>query len=111
MSLIDDLGTELGKKRLPMVHVGDTVNVHYLIKEGDKERVQIFTGTVLAITGRGIAKSITRLTPENIWIGAMIRSMPENNMAMAADIIRAKPIGMPMAIMANRRMTTPQATA
>jgi len=58
MSLIDDLGIEQGKKRLPAVHVGDTVQVHYLIKEGDKERVQVFTGTVLAIQGRGIAKSI-----------------------------------------------------
>ena len=58
MSLIDDLGTELGKPNLPAVHIGDTVQVHYLIKEGDKERVQIFTGTVLAIQGRGIAKSI-----------------------------------------------------
>ena len=59
MSLIEQLGQELGKPALPPVHVGDTVQVHYLIKEGDKERVQIFKGTVLAITGRGIAKSIT----------------------------------------------------
>jgi len=59
MSLIEDLTNELGKEKLPTVHVGDTVQVHYLIKEGDKERVQVFTGTVLAITGRGIAKSIT----------------------------------------------------
>ena len=59
MSLIDQLGKELGKPALPPVHVGDTVQVHYLIREGDKERVQIFKGTVLAITGRGIAKSIT----------------------------------------------------
>ncbi len=58
MSLIDQLGQEMGKDRLPTVHVGDTVQVHYLIKEGEKERVQIFTGTVLAIQGRNIAKSI-----------------------------------------------------
>ena len=58
MSLIDELGTELGKKELPVVHVGDTVQVHYLIKEGDKERVQLFVGTVLSVQGRGIAKAI-----------------------------------------------------
>lgn len=58
MSLIDELGKENGKDRLPMVHVGDTVEVHYLIREGEKERVQLFTGTVLAIQGRGIAKSM-----------------------------------------------------
>jgi len=58
MSLIDDLGTENGKKRVPQVHVGDTVEVHYLIKEGDKERIQLFVGTVIALQGRGIARSI-----------------------------------------------------
>ncbi len=59
MSLMDDLSRELGKRRLPAVHVGDTVEVHYKIKEGEKERIQLFVGTVLAITGRGVAKSIT----------------------------------------------------
>ena len=58
MSLIDDLGTELGKTKLPTVHVGDTVQVHYLIREGEKERIQLFTGTILAIQGRGVARSI-----------------------------------------------------
>lgn len=58
MSLIEDVGNELGKDKLPVVHVGDTVQVHYLIKEGDKERIQIFSGTILAIKGRGIARSI-----------------------------------------------------
>ena len=58
MSLIEDIGNELGKDTLPVVHVGDTVQVHYLIKEGDKERIQIFSGTVLAIKGRGIARSL-----------------------------------------------------
>ena len=55
---MDELGKELGKDRLPAVHVGDTVQVHYLIREGEKERIQIFKGTVLAIQGRGIAKAI-----------------------------------------------------
>jgi large subunit ribosomal protein L19 len=59
MSLIEDLGTENGKDHVPAVHVGDTVEVHYLIKEGDKERVQIFAGTVIAIGGRGIRRTIT----------------------------------------------------
>ena len=58
MSQIDELGLELGKKKTPKVHVGDTVQVHYLIREGDKERIQLFTGTVLTIQGRGVAKSI-----------------------------------------------------
>ena len=39
MHLIDELELEMGKDRLPSVHVGDTVEVHYLITEGDKERI------------------------------------------------------------------------
>ena len=59
MHLIDELERELGKQHLPTVHVGDTVEVHYLIKEGDKERVQLFIGTVISLKGRGIRRTIT----------------------------------------------------
>lgn len=38
---------------------GDLVRVHERIKEGDKSRIQIFEGTVLAIKGRGENKSFT----------------------------------------------------
>jgi len=58
MNLIEQLGKENGKKSLPAVRVGDSVRVHYLIREGDKERVQPFAGTVIAIRGRGIARNI-----------------------------------------------------
>jgi len=59
MHLIDEIERELGKNDLPTVHVGDTVEVHYLIKEGDKERVQLFIGTVISLKGRGIRRTIT----------------------------------------------------
>lgn len=58
MHLIEQLEKELGKRELPAVHVGDTVEVHYLIREGDKERVQLFIGTIIAFKGRGIRKTI-----------------------------------------------------
>ena len=58
MHLIENLERELGKRVLPPVHVGDTVEVHYLIREGDKERVQLFIGTVIAMRGRGIRRNI-----------------------------------------------------
>jgi len=58
MDLIHELESELGKKRIPRVHPGDTVEVHYLIREGEKERVQLFIGTVLAIQGSGIRRAI-----------------------------------------------------
>ncbi len=58
MNLIEKLGQEMGKKSLPAVRAGDTVRVHYLIREGDKERVQPYLGTIIAMRGRGIARSI-----------------------------------------------------
>jgi large subunit ribosomal protein L19 len=58
MKLIDTLERELGKNALPTLHSGDTVDVHYLIREGEKERVQIYSGTIISISGRGIRKTI-----------------------------------------------------
>ena len=59
MDLIREVEAQYGKKRIPVVHVGDTVQVDYLIREGEKERIQVFNGTVIAIKGRGINRSIS----------------------------------------------------
>ena len=59
MHSIHELEKEMGKTDVPAVQVGDTVEVHYLIREGEKERVQLFIGTVISLKGRGIRKSIT----------------------------------------------------
>jgi large subunit ribosomal protein L19 len=47
------------KKDVEMFDVGDAVKVHVLIKEGDKERIQIFQGNVIARKGRGVSQSFT----------------------------------------------------
>ena len=47
------------KKDIPNLRIGDTVDVHYKIIEGDKERIQVFQGVLLAKTGRGIHTMIT----------------------------------------------------
>jgi large subunit ribosomal protein L19 len=44
---------------LPRPDVGDTVAVSVKVKEGDKERVQLFTGTVIGIRGGGLGESFT----------------------------------------------------
>ena len=41
-------------RELPPFRVGDTVKVHYRITEGDKERVQVFQGTVIRKSGGGL---------------------------------------------------------
>ncbi|MBI5850697.1 MAG: 50S ribosomal protein L19 [Planctomycetes bacterium] len=57
MDLMRRIELENMKTEVPDFAVGDTVNVHYLIREGDKERVQIFAGQVIAIRGSGIRRS------------------------------------------------------
>ena len=47
------------KKELPDFGVGDTVDVHVLIKEGDKERVQVYGGTVIRRRGEGMSATYT----------------------------------------------------
>ncbi len=42
------------KQKLPQFKIGDTVDVHVRIVEGDKERIQIFNGTVIARSGTGL---------------------------------------------------------
>ena len=47
------------KENAPQFNVGDTVKVHNLIKEGTRERIQIFEGTVIARHGGGISATFT----------------------------------------------------
>ncbi len=48
-----------GDDQLTDIAVGDTVDVHYLIVEGEKERVQVFQGVLIGMKGRGINRTIT----------------------------------------------------
>ncbi|MEG2001201.1 MAG: 50S ribosomal protein L19 [Evtepia sp.] len=47
------------KAELPDVNVGDTVRVHLKVKEGNRERIQVFEGTVIAKKHGGIAETFT----------------------------------------------------
>ena len=47
------------KNEIPEVNIGDTVRVHVLIKEGDRERIQVFEGTVIARKHGGISETFT----------------------------------------------------
>ena len=46
-------------KTWPEFSVGDTLKVHYKIKEGDKERIQLYEGNVISIRGEGLGKTFT----------------------------------------------------
>ena len=51
--------TVIEKKEYPRFKAGDTITVHYKIKEGNKERIQNFQGVVLQRSGKGINATFT----------------------------------------------------
>lgn len=57
--LIQKLEKKSMKKNAGNFHVGDTVKVHTRIIEGEKERIQVFTGTVIARKGTGISETFS----------------------------------------------------
>ncbi len=62
-----------GEVNHPHFRSGDTVSVHYKIKEGNKERVQIFQGVVIQISGEGNNKRFTvRKMSGNIGVERII---------------------------------------
>jgi large subunit ribosomal protein L19 len=57
MNFVQDFITE--KKEYPAFKAGDTITVHYKIKEGNKERIQPFQGVVLQRRGSGATETFT----------------------------------------------------
>lgn len=57
--ILASLNKDIIKTDLPVMNVGDTINVHCRIVEGEKERIQIFQGVLIARRGGGISESIT----------------------------------------------------
>lgn len=59
MSLVDLVEEKQLRKDMDSFKVGDTVKVHVIIREGDKERIQIFRGDVIAKRGSGMSATFT----------------------------------------------------
>ncbi len=59
MDVIKELTADMLKKDAPEILIGSTVKVHVRIKEGEKERIQIFEGTVYAKNNSGISETFT----------------------------------------------------
>ena len=57
--IIRSIEEEQIKKDLPDIRPGDTVKVHVKVVEGNRERIQIFEGTVLKIRGAGLSRTFT----------------------------------------------------
>lgn len=59
MDYIKAFTSEQIKAEKPLIRIGDTVCVHNKIKEGTRERIQLFEGTVIAKHGSGISETFT----------------------------------------------------
>lgn len=59
IAVIKKLESKQLKKNIAPFHVGDSVRVHTRIIEGEKERVQVFTGTVIARKGTGLSETFS----------------------------------------------------
>ena len=59
MDIIKSIEHEQLKSRIPDLKVGNTVKVHVRIKEGNKERIQVFEGTIIKVQGSGVNKTFT----------------------------------------------------
>jgi large subunit ribosomal protein L19 len=59
MSVLDEITADQLRTDLPDLNSGDTVKVSARVREGTRERIQIFEGTVMRLRGGGISRSIT----------------------------------------------------
>lgn len=59
MDIIKSIEHEQLKNKIPELGVGNTVKVHVKIKEGNKERIQIFEGIIIKVQGGGVNKTFT----------------------------------------------------
>ncbi len=57
--ILENLEAQYLKKEVPVFNIGDTVRVNTRIIEGEKERLQAFTGTVIAKKGSGLSETFT----------------------------------------------------
>jgi large subunit ribosomal protein L19 len=59
VNVIEQLEREQQKKKTPALRAGDTVRVHAKVVEGTRERIQVFEGTVIRVTGGGLRQNFT----------------------------------------------------
>ena len=59
MNVIDQLENEQKKESVPELRPGDTVRVHAKVVEGTRERIQVFEGVVIRVTGAGLRRNFS----------------------------------------------------
>lgn len=59
MDILKSIEHEQMKNKIPELRIGNTVRVHVRIKEGNKERIQVFEGIIIKVQGGGVNKTFT----------------------------------------------------
>ena len=59
MDFVKEISAGMLKTEVPELKIGSTVRVHVRIKDGDKSRIQVFEGTIIARNNSGIAETFT----------------------------------------------------
>ena len=59
MDIIKSIEHEQMKNKIPVLNVGDTVKVHVRVKEGNRERIQVFEGIIIKVQGGGVNQTFT----------------------------------------------------
>lgn len=59
MDIIKSIEHEQMKNKIPVLNVGDTVKIHVRVKEGNRERIQVFEGIIIKVQGRGVNQTFT----------------------------------------------------
>ena len=59
MDIIKSIEHEQMKNKIPVLNVGDTVRVHGSVKEGNRERIQVFEGIIIKVQGGGVNQTFT----------------------------------------------------
>lgn len=59
MDFVKEITSGMLKENVPEIKIGSTVRVHVKIREGERERIQVFEGTVIARNNTGISETFT----------------------------------------------------
>lgn len=76
-AILESIGQEYIREDLPKINPGDTVRAHVKVREGGKERIQIFEGVAIAVKNGGVAQNVV-LRKVSSGIGVE-RSFPLNS--------------------------------
>lgn len=87
IEIIEGLNQSILKTDVPHMDIGDTINVHFRIIEGEKERIQVFQGVLLSRSGRGVTEMmVVRRIVDNMGVE---RIFPVNSPKVALyEVVR-----------------------